>query len=286
MKLRKIMRNMYTAMRYAYLTRTQSVETRPALKTITLAPLIFSSVPRASKNVVIFAACDRNYFKKYARSFVGSFSEHTNHTPIHVHIYNPDISSKLTAENLEHDNPKFSWSYDETDLSSIPPKELGIYFYSVRFVRLHEFIHAAQKPCLCLDVDALCNQNADTMLDRLTQNDIAFHARFNKRGHDTKLLAGTLFVNVTKAGVSLLDEVSSKLVYLIENGSFIDKLDQIVIYDCYRNLKKRCKKFNFMDLKEPFIDTKFNDDGIIWYPKGPTKNHHKYSAYLDKSGRA
>lgn len=251
-------------------------------KTLQLSPTIYVASPSTSGDIAIFTACDSAYFNKYAQAFVASFSTNTTTNPIHIHLYNPDDAAISLANRLSRDWDRFSWSYDTTDLDRLRKADRGIYYCSARFIRMSEFMLRAKQACFCLDVDALCHQNAHDLLELLSKSDIAFHARFHKLGHNTKLLAGTLFVANSRVGLSFISDINSKLSYMIENGFFVDKIDQVVIYACYKRAKKNYKNMIFQHLGGHFIDTAFTDDGVIWYPKGETKNYEKYAQFLRK----
>lgn len=251
-------------------------------KVIALAPSIFKTEPQKGEAASIFTACDSNYFLKYALSFVGSFSDYTQDSPIHIHIYNPNHSALALARKLNQNYSKFSWSYDDTDLSNLRRADEAIYYCSVRFIRFYEFIRRTGTPCLCLDVDSLCNRSADVLMELLKSNDLAFHARFHKIGHDTKLLAGTLFVGMSNLGLSFAKNLNDKLSYMIEHGYFVDKVDQVIIYECYKEIRLYDNEIRFQHLGLPFIDTEFRDNSVIWYPKGETKNQEKYMKVLDR----
>ena len=281
MKILKVIKYFFMSARFKFFNRMQFVLDISASKPIVLSPTKYRSKPEDCEKVHIFASCDSEYFIKYANSFVSSFSKNSNRHPIHIHICNPTTPVLVLAEKLEHMYPDFSSSYDDTNLARLRNEDRAIYYCSVRFVRMFDFCKTMQKPCLCLDIDVFCNQKTDGLMERLDDSDVAFYARFHKIGNSTKLLAGTLFVANSAPGFSFLTDVKNKLFYMIEHGFFVDKLDQVVIYDCFQKLKKSDINFKFNDLRD-FFDTEFTDEGVIWYPKGSTKRDSKFLEYLQR----
>lgn len=282
MKIIKVARYLFMFTKYFGIMRLRFFLEVKRTKSIPLAPSIFNVETQRIGSISIFTACDSNYFLKYAPSFVGSFSCYTRDSPIHIHIYNPNHSALTLAHKLEQNYSKFSWSYDETDLSRLRRTDEAIYYCSARFVRFYEFMRRTRNPSLCLDVDSLCNRSTEALMEQLEEMDLAFHARFHKIGHNTKLLAGTLFIGMSNSGLSFAKNISDKLSYMIERGYFVDKVDQVIIYECYKELKSYDTVIRFQHLGFPFIDTEFCDNSVIWYPKGSTKNKEKYMSSLDR----
>ena len=118
-------------------------------------------------------------------------------------------------------------------------------------------------------------------MECLDGSDVAFYARFHKIGKSTKLLAGTLFVANSAPGVSLLSDVKNELLYMIEHGFFVDKIDQVVIFGCFQKLKKSDMDFKFNDLHD-FFDMEFTKEGTIWYPKGASKSDRNFLEHLQR----
>lgn len=282
MKLLKVIRYFYMSARFKVLSRMQFVSGISRSRPLALSPSTYRSKPEECEKVHIFASCDSKYFTKFANSFVSSFSKNAKEHPIHIHICNPTPPVSALAETLEHAYPNFSWSHDDTNLARLRNEDRAIYYCSVRFVRMFEFFKTVQKPCLCLDIDVFCNQNTAALMEVLDDSDLAFFARFHKLGNSTKLLAGTLFVSNSASGFSFLTDVNDKLLYMIEHGFFVDKIDQVVIYDCYQKFRKSDLKFKFNHLGD-FFDMEFTEQGMIWYPKGASKGEIAYAPSLGNS---
>lgn len=275
MKLRKFLKKIYIDFKYAYLTRLYKSGSYP-VKKFTLGEIHFELFPAKNADIIFYGACDNFYFKKYARSFASSFLKNCTNGCVHIHIYNPTKETFLAAQEFQSYFAAFSWSYDHTDISKLTPLGVRRYYYSARFVRMEELMKICDKPCICVDIDALCANSPNDLIRHLVKNDIAFFSRFSKFGPDTKLLAGTLFANNTKAGLSFISAVSNRILYITERGFHFDKMDQVVIYKCFLTLKRLFPKVRFFNICYPYIDKNFTDRGIIWYPKGSTQNNSKY----------
>ncbi len=58
----------------------------------------------------------------------------------------------------------------------------------------------------------------------------------------------------------------------------MEKMDQQILYRNYLDAKREFPKLVFVDMKYPVIDLNFTADGLIWYPKGQSKNEAKYQS--------
>jgi hypothetical protein len=231
--------------------------------------------------LLFFAAADNRYFEKYGRSFLGSLIEHQNVPCVHIHLFNPQADQLDYLQRLAGSDQRLrlSFTWEDVDLQPLPEARRGRYYYSVRFVRMAHIARQAAANCLCLDIDVLLVRPVEELLAVLHDCDIAFYPRFERFGIDTKLLAGTLFVRHAPAPGRLLSNIATRISRFVTSGFVLNKLDQIVIYDEFRKLRKQEADLRFKALDQQVIDTQFTDTGIIWYPKGQSKND---SLYEDK----
>jgi len=228
--------------------------------------------------LLFFAAADSRYFEKYGRSFLGSLIEHQTLPSVHIHLFNPQPDQLGYLQRLAGSNHRLrlSFTWEQVDLQPLPEARRGRYYYSVRFVRMAHIARAAAANCLCLDIDVLLVRPVAQLLAALRDCDVAFYPRFERFGIDTKMLAGTLFIRHAPTPDRLLSNIASRISRFVSSGHVLNKLDQIVIYDEFRKLRKQGSDLRFKALDEQVIDTQFTDTGIIWYPKGQSKNDSLY----------
>jgi hypothetical protein len=280
-QLPKKLRKLLLDLRFHYLNRYLSLTSKDGHGGIKIQQAQ-GDFPRAASNkCTIFASCDSRYYSMYAKAFIGSIMAQAPGHPVHLHIVNPEerILRELGALKQSIPECPISFSWEEVDLSDTEGEEAGIYYYTSRFLRLSQFIAASKTSCLCLDIDALLN-NADAGLffAQLENADIAFYSRFKKFGGSTKLLAGTLFVNNTPAGTNFISNAGRQIDRMISAGYLMEKMDQQILYRNYLDAKREFPKLVFVDMKYPVIDLNFTADGLIWYPKGQSKNEAKYQS--------
>ena len=242
-------------------------------------PAIQGEIPTGlGASLLFFAAADSHYFDAYGRSFIGSMINSQASPCVHIHLFNPRAEQLDYLERLRHSDERLQLSYtwEDVDFGQLPLLRRGCYYYSVRFLRMAEVVKQARVNCLCLDIDALLVQPVEQLLAELQDCDIAFYSRFERFGIDTKLLAGTLFVASTGLSSGLLATIGDKIRRFVSRGHILMKLDQIIIYDEFRKIKRRHPELRFKSFDERLIDTRFSSTGIIWYPKGVSKRDALY----------
>lgn len=280
-QLPKNLRKLLLDLRFLYLNHRQSAASNTGRISLGI-PSPQGQFPKsAGTKCAIFACCDAGYYNKYAKAFIGSIVANAPGHPVHLHVVNPDARILTELSNLKDATPEcaISFSWEEVNLSHTNRDEAGIYYCTIRFLRLYQFIATSHSSCVCLDIDALLNSpHASQFFAQLEYIDIAFYSRFKKFGGSTKLLAGTLFVNNSPAGTSFISNVGKQIDRMISAGHLIEKMDQQILYRSYLKAKKEFKDLKFLDMAYPIIDLDFTVDGLIWYPKGQSKNEAKYKS--------
>jgi len=240
-------------------------------------PRIEGYIPdRHDSPILFFVAADGGYFERFGRSFIGSLSTHHDGAAVHVHLYNPEQRQLDALRQLAGSGLPLSYTWEQVDLRVIPKRRRGRYYYSMRFVRLEQVMRQAGTDCVCLDIDTLLVRPAKTLLAVLHDYDVAFYSRFERFGIDTKLLAGTLFIRQNTMATQLLSTIAATISRFVHSGQLLNKLDQIVIFDAFSRFKRHHPALRFRSLDESVIDTNFTDRGIVWYPKGQSKNDALY----------
>ena len=91
----------------------------------------YGEVPQGQ---VFFAACDANYFKKFAPAFVSSISSNSS-TNIHIHVINPDNEVFALACYLNSRVPQHvTYTFEDADLSQYSSEQKRALYASLRFL--------------------------------------------------------------------------------------------------------------------------------------------------------
>ena len=227
--------------------------------------------------LLFFAAADAAYFERYGRAFIAALLANAPGSGIHIHLFNPTPAQlQLLAELTGGAVPHFTHSWEHVDLGRHDDERRGRYYYSVRFVRFAEIAAGVGAPCLCLDIDALLVGPIEELKDRIGSADLAFYARFDKHGGNTKLLAGTLYVSSSRQAMAFLRAVGGQIGRFVARGYLLEKLDQMVIYDFFLRFNRKTPRLKFMALDDSIVDLRFGGGGLIWYPKGASKRDRGY----------
>ena len=152
----------------------------------------------------------------------------------------------------------------------------NIYYCSIRFWRMAEFMRHNACKCMCLDIDSVLNKDNRALTEAMLAADVAFYPRFHKLTGNTRMLGGTLFVNNSAGGHYLIQAVGEQVCRFLIAEKFLDKFDQQVIYDKFRKACKKFPRLAFRSLAYPIIDLEFTPEGTVWYPKGSSKNNADY----------
>ncbi len=285
MKHHKYIRKVALYLRYRYLDAWLRLGIGHRPKRGLHVPQLEGKLPeRSGVPLLVFAAADSVYFSKYGKSFIGSLLENGKNMSVHIHLYNPTAEQinflRKLASRLKQISLGFTW--ENVNLDHLDCERRGRYYYSVRFIRMAQIFENAKANCLCLDIDALLVRPVGELLAEVGDADIGFYARLDKFGADTKLLAGTLHVRYRPLVQALLSDVGERIEQFVMHGYLLEKLDQLVIYDKFRKTQKSGQSWCFQAFDGRIVDLRFSDRGVIWYPKGNSKNEHLYQIKLEE----
>lgn len=285
--MHKSVRKLLLGLKYWRLNRTLPAYNQSGRAEFTIPELQGTMPDLKGNQTAIYAACDNGYYLKFGRAFIGSIVTHGGDSPVHLHVVNPSQATLAELAQLQQQlrSNALSYTWETADIKHLSGEEPGIYYYSIRFWRMSQFVAASGCACLCLDVDALLQASATQLLVSLRESDIAFYSRFEKFGGNTKLLAGTLFVNSSTAGKDYVRAVGQQIHRYISAGVLLEKFDQQVLYAEFVRVKRRLPKLAFRSLRYPEIDLDFTAQGIVWYPKGKSKREQDYRI-VEKAHRA
>jgi len=210
---------------------------------------------------VFFAACDANYFKKFAPAFISSINEHSS-TNIHIHVINPDdevfaLACYLNSRASQH----VTYTFEDADLSQYNAEQKRALYASLRFLVL-PFILSHADQVMILDIDCMVMKNFD-----FPPYPVGYFPREPLPGtvgweaEGTKCAAGCVFLD--KSAMNIANAISETLGGL-ELKWFND---QIALNHVMSQVPQEfLKKFD-----GDFMDWEFKEGTAIWTGKGPRK---------------
>ena len=211
---------------------------------------------------VVFAACDSNYFKKFAPAFLASIAKNTK-LNAHVHVINPDDEVLALACYLNSMvSNEVTYTFSDSDLSQYNQEQKRALYASLRFLVAPLILqHAGEM--LILDIDCMVMENfnypKDYKVGYFPRKPLEGTVGWEQEG--TKVAAGCVYFH--KDAMNVCNAVGETLGGL-ELRWFND---QIALNHVFSQLPEEvCWKYDWT-----FMDWEFKEGTIIWTGKGPRK---------------
>jgi hypothetical protein len=219
---------------------------------------------------VFFAACDANYFKKFAPAFVSSIGENSS-TNIHIHVINPDdevfaLACYLNSRVSQH----VTYTFQDSDVSQYTSEQKRALYASLRFL-VAPFLLSHADQLLILDIDCMVMKNFE-----FPNKPVGYFPReplpntVGWEAEGTKCAAGCVFFD--RSAMNVCNAISETLGGL-ELRWFND---QIALNHVVNQVPKEfVHKFG-----SDFMDWEFKEGTAIWTGKGPRK--YENETYIAK----
>lgn len=205
---------------------------------------------------VILASCDSVYFIEHAVAFCMSCSE--NNHDVHVNIINPNDEVKQLCQDIAGAcKTKFTFSYEEYDLTNYTEEGKRSFYASSRFRYIPNILDVAKK-VLILDIDSLVMKPFD-----FPEKYCGYFPRDDEPLMEMKVAAGAVY---------LTEEAYDVAMEIIAQLSGFDPIwfaDQVSLYHAFPLDAER--------FDNNFLDWEFSESSCIWTGKGDRKyNNQKY----------
>lgn len=221
---------------------------------------LYGELPLGS---VIFAACDKQYFKEHATAFVTSSSEAGFDT--HIHVINPDFYTFAQASVLNAITENLvTFTFEDRDVSALNDEQLRAYYACLRFLVLPHLLQSADE-VLTLDIDCMVMKPFD-----FPKTVSAYFPRHDEEDPRMKVAAGAVYFS--KGGEPSAQRIVEAITQL-EMKWFIDQI--AVSYAFSRVADRHVTEFD-----KEFMDWEFKEGSCIWTGKGPRK--HDNPIYVAK----
>lgn len=221
---------------------------------------LYGELPLGS---VIFAACDKEYFKEHATAFVTSSSQAGFNT--HIHVINPDMYTLAQASVLNGitDNV-VTFTFEDRDVSALNDEQLRAYYACLRFLVLPHLLQSADE-ILTLDIDCMVMKPFD-----FPETISGYYPRHDEEDPRMKVAAGAVYFSKLGKGVA---EVIADSIGQLEMKWFID---QIAVSYAFTKIGEA----HVTEFDSEFMDWEFKEGSCIWTGKGPRK--HDNPTYVAK----
>ncbi len=237
-------------------------------------PVVGGEWPRRS-GPLLFTVCDPEYFYLHAEALMASINENASGTALHLHMYDPGKAQFDEVERLarKFDGVNLSYTWEETDLSSLSEDKRIVYYQSARFIRVYSALKSTRTPIIVLDIDSLIRGPVDQLVRAAHGADIGLIFRTELCHPGKNILASTVYAAPTSASLVFFESVVKRLsVHLLARAQ-TEMLDQRCLWRCYLSNKSRLKVWG---IPQRFSDWNLTEDSIIWHGKGPRKGCDKF----------
>ena len=222
----------------------------------------------------VFAACDSNYFMKFAPAFLASIAKNTK-LNAHIHVINPtdEVFALACYLNSRVENT-VTYTFQDSDLSHYTQEQKRALYASLRFL-VAPFLLQRCDDLIILDIDCMVmhpfNFPKDYSVGYFPRKPLEGTVGWEQEG--TKVAAGCVYFS--KDAMNVCNAVADTLSGL-ELRWFND---QIALNHVFSQVPEELSwKYDWT-----FMDWEFKDGTIIWTGKGPRKyDNPKYVAMQKK----
>lgn len=234
-----------------------------------LPPLLGTMPPRAPQGI-LYTACNAPYLDQYVLDLIRSARLHSPDQHFHFHLFDPTPEA---MDSLQEgiDRGGLSVSYESIEDAQIPIQVSGPVYYQVcRFVRLWQFVGAAQSPMFLVDADAMVRNDLTAAIEAQATRDIALFLRLKHRNIRRRVLAAAAMFFPTPLGLKFLRDCAAFMIPYLQKPAK-EPIDQMLLYFAWRWYSKNVKGFNYGELTKPYSDWDYDDASFVWHAKGSRK---------------
>lgn len=157
-------------------------------------------------------------------------------------------------------------------------KRGALYYHAARFIRLHEWMEANNRPVWLLDVDALCQTRPDQGLFPLLDGfDVALRGRPCRLEPWNQLNACVVGFNNTPNGRAYLRAIAEYIQRALDRDNLQWGIDQVAMLCAAHEGRNLLVKW----LGDKAVDYTYQDEGVIWCNSGANKWRHLQPGCVD-----
>lgn len=222
--------------------------------------MIYGELPNKR---VVYAACDKEYFKSHAPSLIYSLNDIGK--DVHIHICDPDPTVLNIEAVIKKDiDVTLTCSYNDLGATPIDAKS---YYSCLRFMMLPQILPIAGA-MMIVDVDCIFMNDFEwpsTPTGYFPREPLAGTMGWEAEG--TRVAAGCVYL--TAQAINVAFAINER----IKQGPMRWFIDQIALSETFSRLDEK----NITKFDGNFMDWEFVEDTVIWTGKGPRKyENQKY----------
>ena len=224
----------------------------------------------ANAEVVLFAACDAVYFRRFAGTLIESLRQHAQVSfVLHLHVFNPDtwINEEIAQLPVGDNCVGFDTSFESRHFDD--PYHAKTWYSCARFALIPALLARHELPVMLLDMDILVLNSLAPVLKHGSGRDVAL-----LRWSETRwqiwdyFYASTVLFQPSPGGVRFASLVANYVRAILDHIEGAWYLDQIALFAAHDWLAARGVRFAYLpsaiyDLYKPDRATR-SGNAVFW----------------------
>jgi tetratricopeptide (TPR) repeat protein len=195
----------------------------------------FSPYPPPA-DLVVFAACDGNYFDRFASALLSSVRRNAGlDCQFHLHVINPppDLWARIDAYKAALNDAAIAVSTEQVACEEWSEEKRRTWFACARFRLLPHLMESYAAPILMLDIDLLVLRDLTALLSASAEGDVALVATERHRCEPWNWFwADAVYFNATAPALACADLIARYIDQQLCDGRAHWFLDQIALTAC------------------------------------------------------
>jgi hypothetical protein len=227
---------------------------------------------------LVLAACDDNYFEKFALSLLSSMNTRPATHAIHLHLLRPSRETVTKAEAFRNSyaNVRLSYTIDPCeDAHKSNPN--GIYYTAARFILAPLLLEAGVKRLFIIDVDSVMNKSPWPIIDSMPEDtSVGFVFRPEKRRAWQKVLANAVLFESDAVSQLFAKRLARALLMNVSRPQEY-YVDQIIPHYLIERSGQSTRS-RITSLPAGLNSLEYAEDAAFWTAKGVDKHSEEFAA--------
>ncbi|HEX8046453.1 hypothetical protein [Rhizobium sp.] len=218
---------------------------------------------------VILAACNDDYFRKFAVDLVRSVDSHGAPQKLHLHLLEPSqaVLEEVAQLQTTLEHVQLTTTIDPCVLAETIPYRT-VYYTAARFLLAPMLLREGVDRLLIIDVDAVMNKSPwQFFSNQEALRSGGFIFRREKRKHWYRVLASAVFLNGSVGSVRLAESLACGLARTLKYKPRYH-IDQILPYYICELAKHRFWDFATFDIPKEIMGYSYESEAAFWTVKG------------------
>lgn len=179
---------------------------------------------------VVWIACDRRYFERYADKLLGSFIVRHGGAKLALHIMDMGDAGAAIVNRLK---PYAPYLHQVTTEESARTGDAArAYYHAVRYIRFYEFLKAGADTVWLWDIDTIVGGDITPLFKAMAGNDVGFWILPGRRQPRSMIAAGYVGARVSPRVLDYFGRIAAYIAHFAERDKLAWGIDQVALYAC------------------------------------------------------